>query len=65
MIGDHLVRIEAPHFVAGVVFQDGSVRHCAPILRYMKGWSKGRVFAYASRKGWKAELLEDKEGCSR
>lgn len=31
------MRIEAPHFVAGVVFDDrGAIMHVAPILSWMK-----------------------------
>jgi type IV secretory pathway protease TraF len=47
-----LVRIEAPHFVAGIVAEDGRVARTAPILRYMLGWDGQRVAAYVRSKGW-------------
>lgn len=48
-----LVRITAPHFCAGL--EVGG--RFAPILHYMRGWTLGRVLAYAARKGWQAETL--------
>lgn len=47
-----LVRIEAPHFVAGLVVTDDVVVRTAPILKYMLGWSLGRVISYCRQKGW-------------
>ena len=60
-----LIRIAAPYFVAGIIlvpdlFGVFSVVKAAPILRYMKGWSYSRVFAYCNQKNW--EILELKEG---
>lgn len=52
-----LVRITAPHFVAGVVAVDGRVVRAAPILRYMSGWDGARLAEYARRKGWTWEVL--------
>ena len=58
-----LVRIVAPHFVAGIVL-DGAIgqydydsdkvliHRCAPILRYMKGWTTHRIERYCRKKGW-------------
>lgn len=53
-----LARITAPHFCAGLVF-DGNMRviEAAPILRYMIGWSAGRVIDYCSRKHWQNESV--------
>jgi hypothetical protein len=47
-----LVRIEAPHFVAGIVAENGRVVRTAPILHYMLGWDGRRVAAYVRAKGW-------------
>jgi hypothetical protein len=52
-----LVRVEAPHFVAGVEVVDGHVTRAAPILCYMLRWPHGRVFSYAARKGWAFEVI--------
>lgn len=51
-----LVRVSAPHFVAGFE-TDGVVRNAAPILRYMLGWTNQRVAQYLTRKGWTWEVL--------
>lgn len=52
-----MIRIVAPHFVAGVDVERGRVTTAAPIVRYMHGWASDRVFAYAQRKGWAADWL--------
>jgi hypothetical protein len=49
-----VIRIEAPHFTAGVVLRDGIVVRAAPIVSYMRGWSQARVRSYCERKGWEA-----------
>lgn len=54
-----LGRIVAPHFVAGIVIEDGKVVRAAPIVRYMLGWSEDRVREYVNRKGWKATRHTD------
>ncbi len=54
-----MIIIDAPHFHAAVVigrFQ--RVERTAPILRYMIGWDRQRVLAYAERKGWKATIVD-------
>lgn len=48
-----MIRIEAPHFVAGIV-QGGL---CAPIIGYMKGWTARQICRYASEKGWTWTLM--------
>lgn len=49
-----LLRVEAPHFVAGLVLCEGRVEATAPILRHMYGWSLERVLAHCHRLGWRA-----------
>jgi len=49
-----VVAIDAPHFCAGLVLENDLVIRAAPILRYMVGWRRERVMAYARRKGWQA-----------
>lgn len=51
-----LVRIVAPHFVAGLE-TDGTVQRAAPIIGYMTGWRDDRVRAYVKSKGWKASVV--------
>lgn len=52
-----LVRIEAPHFVAGLTAANGRVIRVAPILAYMIGWEGRQVAWYCSRKGWRWQAL--------
>lgn len=52
-----LVRVVAPHFVAGLVFDDGPgelavCTHAAPILRYMVGWRRYRVRSWIANNRW-------------
>jgi hypothetical protein len=47
----NLVRITAPHFVAGLEV-GGQV---APILHYMRTWPIGQIVAYCKQKRWHCE----------
>lgn len=47
-----MIRISAPHFTAGVVFENDIVVRTAPILHYMRGWSRAQVEAYCNKKKW-------------
>ena len=50
------IRIEAPHFVAGLDLEN---KRAAPIISYMLKWNAARIFAYCSKKGWKAEPIRE------
>lgn len=52
-----LIRIVAPHFVAGIVPETGRVVTAAPILRYMTGWTGAQVADYCRAKGWTWERI--------
>lgn len=52
-----LVRIIAPHFVAGLEADGGRVTVAAPILRYMVGWSGKQVADYCVKKRWTWERV--------
>ncbi len=58
-----LIRLEAPGFVAGVVIGPYQrVETAAPVVRYMRGWDRQRVLAYADRRHWRAvEIWNDNE----
>jgi hypothetical protein len=56
------IRINAPHFNAGVVLHDDVVRRAAPILQYMLRWKRHRVIEYAKKKGWEIEEYTDGQG---
>lgn len=49
------MRVQTPHFVAGLVLEGGYVQKAAPILRYMLGWERGKVQRYCSSKRWVVE----------
>jgi hypothetical protein len=56
-----LARILAPHFVAGVVIENGVVVRCAPIVSYMKGWKGYAALDYCARRGWAVEIMEERD----
>ena len=51
-----LVRVVAPHFVAGFE-TDGNVRRAAPIIKYMVGWTEAYARHYIKQKGWIASIV--------
>lgn len=52
----HLVRVEAPHFVAGLIFNEAWVCvEAAPILRWAEGQDGWTLRRYFDRKGWRSE----------
>lgn len=64
------IRIEAPHFVAGIDIYDKvghydydnkpvPIHRTAPILNYMKGWTLSRIMRYCKVKGWKFIYTEE------
>lgn len=48
-----MIRILAPHFVAGVIVG----QRAAPILGYMARWSPERIARYCQSKGWQVERV--------
>lgn len=50
-----LLRVEAPHFVAGVVLGE----RAAPIVRYMVRWTEAQIRDYCARRRWKVIALPD------
>jgi hypothetical protein len=53
-----LLRIVAPHFVAGVVLGV----EAAPIVAYMATWPAARIRAYCARRGWRVEVVDPAGG---
>ncbi len=53
-----LVRVVAPHFVAGMVLENDVVVEAAPILRWAVGRGMGWLRAYLARKGWRASVVD-------
>lgn len=52
-----LVRVVAPHFVAGMDVANGKCVEAAPILRWAKGKTEDELRAYFKRKGWRASII--------
>lgn len=48
-----MLRIVAPHFVAGIV-RGGAV---APIIKYMRGWTLAEIRRYCATKRWTVEVM--------
>lgn len=57
IITETLAQISAPHFHAGIVLWDDRVIEVAPIVSYMKRWSRDRVREYCKSKGWKVSVV--------
>ena len=55
-MNEMLAQIDAPHFCAGIVLRDEHVVEAAPIVGYMKRWSRDRVREYCRRKGWRVRV---------
>jgi hypothetical protein len=53
-----MLRIEAPHFTAGIV--RGGL--CAPILLYMKGWTRREIEAYCAERKWTVTAHPERMG---
>jgi hypothetical protein len=54
-----LVRVVAPHFVAGLLMQGDRAVIAAPILRWTVGKSRGELRAAFARRGWRAEIIRE------
>jgi hypothetical protein len=56
-----LLRIVAPHFVAGCLWQktvsEWECVKAAPIIKYMVGMSSAEAKRYLTRKAWKYEWV--------
>jgi hypothetical protein len=52
-----LVRVIAPHFVAGLVVEGETVVEAAPILKWTIGKQRGWLRAYFAEKGWTALIV--------
>lgn len=52
-----LVRVVAPHFVAGLVMDGDTCTDAAPILRWAVGKQRAFLSEYFRRKGWRAAIV--------
>jgi hypothetical protein len=54
-----LVRVEAPHFVAGLIVKNQRVVATAPILAWARGMGVVALEASIKRKRWDWQVLDD------
>jgi hypothetical protein len=54
---EQLVRVVAPHFVAGLVMQGDRCTHAAPILGWAVGRRRKTLQAAFARQGWTASVI--------
>jgi hypothetical protein len=52
-----LVRVVAPHFVAGLIVEGDRCVRAAPILRWAVGKRAAELRAAFARKGWRASVV--------
>ncbi|WP_063685488.1 hypothetical protein [Bradyrhizobium stylosanthis] len=57
MISEILAQIRGPNFTAGIVLFDDVVVEAAPIVRYMRRWSRDRVRDYCAKQGWQITVV--------
>jgi hypothetical protein len=60
---EQLVRVVAPHFVAGIVMAGDVCTAAAPILRWAVGKTRGELRAYFARRGWTANVVPARARC--
>jgi hypothetical protein len=60
-----LAQVSAPHFVAGIVLVDDRVTKAAPILHFMRGWSRDRVRAFCLESNWNIRVVWQKQSTRR
>lgn len=53
-----LLRVVAPHFIAGAVINAGRATRCAPIIRWMMGMDIDTI-KRRHKKGWRLEFYPD------
>jgi hypothetical protein len=57
--GTILVRVVAPHFVAGLIIENDACVRAAPILAWTLGRGTLYLRSYFRRKGWKSTIVKE------
>ena len=60
-----LAQVSGPDFVAGIVLVDDRVTKAAPILRFMRGWSRDRVRTFCLESNWNIRVVWQKQSTRR
>lgn len=55
---DQFLVIDAPFFYCGVILQAERAVRAAPIVRYLRHWSRTRIEQYCRQRGWQCEVLD-------
>ncbi|MET4017695.1 hypothetical protein [Bradyrhizobium sp. S3.2.12] len=61
MITEILAQIRLPSFTAGIVLFDDVVVETAPIVRYMRHWSRDRVRKECEQRGWTVKVIRQRD----
>jgi hypothetical protein len=56
-----MVRVVAPHFVAGFESDGTTVVRAAPIIKYLIGKTEAYARHYLKQKGWTACVVKERE----
>lgn len=54
-----LYQVDANHYVAGLVVDQGRIVQAAPILRWTVGRDMRRVQAYLTKRGYRVDLVQE------
>jgi hypothetical protein len=54
-----LVRVVAPHFVAGFEIESDRCYRAAPILRWFVGLTSDQIRQHCKKRGWKALIVRE------
>jgi hypothetical protein len=46
-------------FTAGIVLWDDTCVEAAPIVRYMKGWSRQKIRSYVGQRKWTVSVVHE------
>lgn len=52
-----MIRIDAPHFCAGAIVQNGKIVKSAPIIKWMINKTVAQIMSYCKQKNWSCEYL--------
>lgn len=59
MDGAAWFRVVNTYIAAGGEFTNGKISRCAPIIKYMAGWSVERLIGYCRNKDWDLEIYNE------
>jgi hypothetical protein len=60
-----LATIRGPTFHVGITLHDDKVVEAAPIISFMRGWSRDRVRDYCSERDWQISIVWEIGPCGQ